>query len=165
MSDQPITSAGTIYSDPAGNTGQDRLESLISALIELRSNIAGVEQSHPSFSNDLSSLCDTVIEHLCRPEEAAPLQDLQPCGSLQPGLCNSPYLETLPEKVTTNPPDHAALPAASQSKPNFLAAIFDRAGDGMIKGLDKMGDGVIFVFEKLLSLGPRKKTRANQDPV
>ncbi|MBN1691574.1 MAG: hypothetical protein JW901_11180 [Dehalococcoidia bacterium] len=164
MSDQPITPAGITCAEPAGTPGQDRLESLIHALIELKSNIAVVEQRHPTFSNDLSSLCDIVIEYLRRPEDACPPQSPEPCISFQPEPCRT--FDYVPEAIV---PDEAlacaALIKAPQEKPNPIAAVFDRAGDGMIKGLDKMGDGIIFIFEKLLSLGPRKKNGNSQDPV
>ena len=41
--------------------------------------------------------------------------------------------------------------------------MFDRAGDYLVTGLDKMGDGVIFVFERLLSAGARKKIESPED--
>jgi hypothetical protein len=47
----------------------DSVDTLISALQELRTNISRVEEQHPLLRNDLSSLCDLVIEHLNRPEK------------------------------------------------------------------------------------------------
>lgn len=145
-------------------SGQDRLESLICALMELKSNISLVEQQHPALSNDLSSLCDLAINHLNRPEDV-PAMTVQPSTDLQP----QPLAAAAPgmgqESKTgcilngTGPDERPA------KRKNFLLSILDWAGDGMVNGLDKMGDGVIFVFEKLLSLGPQKKTGASEDPV
>jgi hypothetical protein len=70
-----------------------------------------------------------------------------------------------------NPPVSSSYIPSSElnGMPNInrhpLSSIFDRAGDYLETGLDKMGDGVIFVFEKLLSPGARKKIESPEDTV
>jgi hypothetical protein len=143
---------------------QDRLESLICALIELKSNISAVEQRHPAFSNDLSSICDLVLDHLNRPGDTLTAVDPQSCSNPQ-DQTDSPASSEIDQN---NRPavvlDHTASNETPIKKSSLLALICDRAGDYMENGLDKMGDGVIFAFGKLLSLGPQKKSGANEDP-
>jgi hypothetical protein len=140
------------------------LESLICALIELKSNISIVEQQHPALSNDLSSLCDIVLAHLNR-SDAGPLPQLPIMGA-ETLHCPpaTPFVPSLPapEDVENHVSAHESSP---QQHTNRLNSIFDRLGDYLITGLDKMGDGVIFTFEKLLSLGSQKKTGSDEDSV
>ena len=132
--------------------GQDSLESLIISLIELKSNIMRVEDEHPALGNDLSSLCDIVIDHLNRPDDDQDPSELSPQCREDPGStvsepqCNTPAYDAAVEKES--PP---------QKKNGALVVAFDWAGDHLVHGLDKMGDGVIYVFEKLISLGSQGK--------
>ncbi len=146
--------------------GQDRLESLLCALIELKSNISMVEQQHPSLNNDLSSLCDLVIDHLNRPLETTVSESTPESSNLpdEPKISTSQAVEQM-----ENPPVSSGCPPSSELnempviKRHPFSSIFDRAGDYLVTGLDKMGDGVIFVFEKLLSPGTRKKIESPED--
>lgn len=165
MTQQPSLNTGKHLQD-TNLPGQDRLESLLCALIELKSNISIVEQQHPSLNNDLSSLCDLVIDHLNRPMDTAPqestLESTNPPD--QPEISSSHTAEH-----EENPLGSSGCPPSSELngipllKRNPLSSIFDRAGDYLVTGLDKMGDGVIFVFEKLLSPGARRKTESPED--
>ena len=165
MTEQPPANTGKSLPDTY-LPGQDRLESLLCALIELKSNISVVEQQHPSLSNDLSSLCDLVIEHLNRPTDTTPLEST-PESNNQPEQTEISSSKTAEHKG--NPPESSGYPPSSElnGMPKInrhpLSSIFDRAGDYLETGLDKMGDGVIFVFEKLLSPGARKKIESPED--
>ena len=75
MTDRSSSEKGESLPD-ASLPGPDRLESLLCALIELKSSISLVEQQHPALGNDLSALCDLVLGHLavdvhelCKPME------------------------------------------------------------------------------------------------
>jgi len=165
MTQQPSLNTGKHLQD-TNLPGQDRLESLLCALIELKSNITIVEQQHPSLNNDLSSLCDLVIDHLNRPLDTIPQESAPECNNPpdQPEIASSQAAEH-----EENPPELSSCPPSSELNGipllnrNPLATIFDRAGDYLVTGLDKMGDGVIFVFEKLLSPGTRRKTESTED--
>jgi len=183
--------------------GQDKLESLLCALIELKSNISLVEQQHPALGNDLSALCDLVLDHLNRSEELTMSPRAQPeliSSHSHPDGGNLPDNPTGPASTCADkelvpliresdtsvnremqempsqdragsfnvpPDDHRTYqePGSQEThrKDNILSSIFDRAGDRLVTGLDKMGDGVIFVFEKLLSLSAQKKTEPTED--
>ncbi|OGO18459.1 MAG: hypothetical protein A2Z02_02305 [Chloroflexi bacterium RBG_16_48_7] len=146
---------------------QDRLESLLCALIELKSNISVVEQQHPSLSNDLSSLCDLVIDHLNRPPDTTALESTPESNSPQ----EQPEISSQEAVHRENPPVSSGCPPSSElsgipvKNRRGISSIFDRAGDYLETGLDKMGDGVIFVFEKLLSPGARKKIESPEDTI
>jgi hypothetical protein len=162
MTDQPTDRPGNPPPD-AARSGEDRLESLICALIELKSNISIVEQQHPSLSNDLSSLCDIVIAHLNRSDGSALPGEQSQAGE---GEMQCPPAGRTAKPLPA-PKDIENLLSADESIPNRRAnpinSLFDRAGDHLINGLDKMGDGVIYVFEKLLSLGSQKKPGPDEE--
>jgi len=99
----------------------DRRSHLISALHELKSRISGIERQHPCLRDDLSSTCDKAI---------LSLQD-DPC---------------LQGKVAEIEPAGAPSPAKAI---NPLSLFLDKAGACIINGLDKMGDGIIFLLLKI----------------
>lgn len=147
---------------PRPQPGQDSLESLIISLIELKSNIMRVEEQHPAMGCDLSSLCDIVIEHLNRPDDALPPVEtplhVQIAEASVPGRGgnDNPWHKSKPAVQTAPEAHEPGNP--KKNKANPVAAAFDRTGDYLVRGLDRMGDGVIYVFEKLISIGsPGKK--------
>jgi len=94
---------------------------MIDALHELKNNIARVEQSHPHLGNDLSSTCDRAITEL---------QEIHRRQSMTGARDTA---ETAPRTTRTNP----------------LSQIVDKTGACIISGLDRMGDGIIFIFAKI----------------
>ncbi|MFA5079391.1 MAG: hypothetical protein WC541_07900 [Dehalococcoidia bacterium] len=99
----------------------DRRRNIISALQELRSNIARIEQDHPRLGNDLSSTCQRVITEL---------EDIHP---------------PRPDAVTQE-----TIAAGSRSTAsNPLARAIDKTATCIISGLDRTGDGIIFIFSKI----------------
>ena len=99
----------------------DRRKHLIIALNQLKSNIAGIEQRHTYLGNDLSSTCDKAIL------------------SLQGSPCLQETAAAI-ERIGAPSP-------APETNPLSLAV--DKTGTHIIKGLDKMGDGIIFLFLKI----------------
>jgi len=99
----------------------DRRRHLISALHELKSRISGIEQQHPCLRDDLSSTCDKAILSL---QDDPCLQDMEP----------------LTESIS----DRSPAP-----KINPISLAIDKTATYIINGLDKMGDGIIFVFAKI----------------
>jgi hypothetical protein len=99
----------------------DRRTHLIGALNELKSNITRVEQSHTYLGNDLSSTCDKAILSL---QDNPGLQDLE-----------------LPAQSIS-----ARTPAP---KINPVSLTLDKTATYIINGLDKTGDGIIFLFVKI----------------
>jgi hypothetical protein len=156
---------------PKARPGQDRLESLVISLIELKSNITRVEDQHPVLGNDLSALCDLVILHLERPDDS--LQNKPGPAEETPKPADHQFtpeirVQVISESVAVSPPclqtaARQGTDGGTREKGNRLASIFDRAGDHLVSGLDKMGDGIIFVLEKLISVGSRDKTEASEE--
>jgi hypothetical protein len=105
----------------SADTCYDRRKHLINALHDLKSSISRVEQLHPYLRNDLSSTCDKAI---------LSLQD-SPCMQ-----------DTVASTGTISAPPRAP-------KINLLSLALDKAGTFIISGLDKMGDGIIFLFLKV----------------
>ncbi len=103
------------------NMRGDRRRRMIDALQELKNNIARIEQDHPGLGNDLSSTCERLLTEL---EKIRPLQ---------------PDVIT-PETITADSRSTASNP---------LAKVVDNAGACIISGLDRMGDGIIFVFSSI----------------
>jgi len=99
----------------------DRRKNIIGALHELKSRISSIEQQHPCLRDDLSSTCDKAI---------LSLQD-DPC---------------LQGKVDETEPAGALSPA---KRTNPLSLFLDSTGAHIISGLDKMGDGIIFLLLKI----------------
>jgi len=99
----------------------DRRKSLVNALHELKNRISSIEQQHPSLRDDLSSICDRAI---------LSLQD-------------SPTLQNAPSVIETV----SAPPPVTRTNPLSLAV--DKTGAFIISGLDRMGDGIIFIFAKI----------------
>jgi len=106
----------------SADTYYDRRKHLVSALHDLKSSISRVEQRHPYLRNDLSSTCDKAISSL---------QD-SPC--LQDTVAATETLSAPPPAPKINP----------------LSLALDRTGTFIINGLDKMGDGIIFLFLKVM---------------
>jgi hypothetical protein len=145
---------------------EDPIEALLSALHQLKANISRVEENHPRLRKDMSELCDLVITHLTRPVEdqiAAVLEGptLTTCeetAEVEEPVTVDPlisrYVEYLHHSHSPGyePPDNPPPPASFNS---FSKAV-DTTGNHLVKGLDKMGDGIIFVLEKLLSIGNSK---------
>jgi hypothetical protein len=94
---------------------------MISALQELKSNITRIEQSHPRLGNDLSSTCEKVIMEL---EEIHPLQ---------PDVITPETIKARSRSTASNP----------------LAKAIDKTAACIITGLDRTGDGIIFIFSKI----------------
>ena len=101
-------------------SSDDRRYRLIDALHELKNSIASVEQQHSFLGNDLSSTCDRAILSLR-------------AGSGPTGISTRAESSGVPQPPDTNP----------------LSLAVDRTGAHIIKGLDKMGDGIIFLFLKI----------------
>jgi hypothetical protein len=99
----------------------ERRNHLISGLNELKSNIARIEQYHIYLGNDLSSICDKAILSL---QDSPGLQDRE-----------------LPAQSIS-----ARSPAP---KINPVSQILDKCATYIINGLDKTGDGIIFLFVKI----------------
>ncbi|GEM_PF-446500 len=179
-------------SRPEGSVdaGRDRLSSMLSALNQLKSNISRIESKHPALGDELSSLCGQVIEHLNRPDEdepesvasndpeetaqpqgAPPLNAVAPVYHQETDLLPPPAgraqgsasSEGRQGGISVDPVTPAAGPNPDGHHSNPIAVAFDAAGGHLASGLDKMGDGIIFAFEKLLRLETDKKRGAGQD--
>ena len=114
-----------------------KLDGLLGALNRLKSDISCVEARHPNFGSELSSLCDTVINDL-NGLNSRNGEDRQADRNNLNLMADEPAEagEPLP------PPDQKA---------NALAAAIDKAGSHLITGLDKTGDGIIFILGKLFT--------------
>lgn len=152
---------------------EDPIEALLSALHQLRSNISRVEENHPRLRKDMSELCDLVITHLSRPLEeqiatvleSPALTTCEEAAEPEEPPAEDPlisrYLEYLHRSHSPGyePPDEPP-PSPSTGLPtlagNPFSTAVDSSGNYLIRALDRMGDGIIFAMEKLLSLGNRK---------
>ena len=114
-----------------------RLEPLLRALNRLKSDISGVEAHHPGLGNELSSLCETVIAELNsfysdnEEGQKADRDNLKVSSDKQAAI-----------------PD--LIPRVKHGANPVLSAI-DKAGGQLITGLDKAGDGIIFILGKLFA--------------
>jgi hypothetical protein len=118
-----------------------KLEALLGALHRLKSEISGVEERHPGLGNELSSLCDTVITDLNS-------RHVHDSGGQPADRGN---LNITLDKPAAGEP----LPPLNQNT-NPIAAVFDKAGSHLIAGLDKTGDGIIFLLGKLFPVSAAK---------
>jgi hypothetical protein len=114
-----------------------KLERLLKSLNRLKSDISEVESRHPGLGSELSSLCGTIIADLnsLNPPDR---QAQQPAGN-GPSVTSAEQ-EALPELAPTT---------GSAANPVF--SVIDKAGTHLIKGLDKTGDGIIFILDKLFT--------------
>ncbi|MGA2367146.1 MAG: hypothetical protein ABSF74_01025 [Dehalococcoidia bacterium] len=148
---------------------EDPVEALLSALHQLKANISRVEENHPRLRKDLSELCDLVITHVNRPVEeqiaevleGPTLSTCEETAKLEEPVTDDPlishYLEYLHRSHSPGyePPDNPPCPPQPAAVNPFSKTV-DTTGNNLIRGLDRMGDGIIFVFEKLLWPGNRK---------
>lgn len=134
MTDQPPASADISASSQQTMASQ-KLEHLLSALNRLKSDISGVEARHPGLGSELSSLCDTVIADL----NSLNYRDL--AGQ----ITDRDNLSITSERQATVP---ALIPVVKHGTNPIISAV-DKAGSYLITGLDKTGDGIIFVLEKI----------------
>jgi len=114
-----------------------KLEGLLRALNQLKSEISGVEARHTGFGSELSSLCDTVIAEL---------------DSLNSNSGEGRQAERDNINITIDNPAATGepLPPLKQNV-NPISSVVDKAGSHLITGLDKTGDGIIFILEKLFT--------------
>ena len=145
MTDQPTAFAETAASSQHYLASQ-KLDHLLRAINQLKSEISGVEARYPGFGSELSSLCDTVI---------ADLNSLNSHNS--EGLQADRDNPDVASAKQTAVPD---LIPAPRHDTNPLLLVIDKAGSHLITGLDKTGDGIIFLLGKLFtSRVPKAKSR------
>ena len=149
MTQQPPAFAETTASSQHHPASQ-KLEGLLNALNQLKSDISGVEARHPGFGSELSSLCDTVI---------ADLNSLNSHNreGLQADRDN-------PDVASANQTAVPELIPAPKHDTNPVLLVIDKAGSHLITGLDKTGDGIIFLLGKLFtSRVPKAKSRTTAE--
>lgn len=134
---------------PVASPENDRLETFRAAVFELNYNISHIEKKYPFLGTELSSICQATISRLASPSAT---EITQP-------VVEMPCTHRIEEPVSI---DHAGLhgndiPVAAANAGNRVAYSIDAAGGFLVTGLDKMGDGIIMVFAKLLSLGARDR--------
>jgi hypothetical protein len=136
MTEQPPDFTGTAEPGQQHPASQ-RLERLLRSLNRLKSDISDVEARHHRFGSELSSLCDTVI---------ADLNSLNSQNSAGQ-QADRDNLNVNLDKETAMP---ELVPTAKHNTNPILWAI-DKAGSHLITGLDKTGDGIIFILGKLFT--------------
>jgi hypothetical protein len=136
MTEQPPAFPETTASSQRYPASQ-KLESLLSALNRLKSDISGVEARHPGFGSELSSLCDTVI---------ADLDNLN-SRIKENQQADRNNLNVTSDKETATP----GLTPTTKHNANPVLSVIDKAGAHLITGLDKTGDGIIFILGKLFA--------------
>jgi hypothetical protein len=127
---------------------RDRIDSFLSALREFKTRLSAIESEHPFLRNDFSSACDEAISRLSSPVSLPENISPYPCGEPEDGF-------TFDERELYDSivKENALEPRANQQHPNPVVVALDRTGGYLVLGLDKMGDGIITVFESLLKLG------------
>jgi hypothetical protein len=136
MTEQPPISAAKT---PTGRPDLNSLrpEHLLSALNRLKSDISGVEARHPGLGSELSSLCEMAIAELDSRDSRR--EDARQAGRDNPGV------------ATVEPADMPELAPTDRHKSNAVVSAIDKAGSHLITGLEKTGDGIIFVLGKLFA--------------
>jgi hypothetical protein len=140
MTEQPPALAESTALTQRHQTSQ-KLEALLGALNRLKSEISGVEERHPGFGNELSSLCDTIITDL----NSLNAHD-SGCQPADRGNLN----------ITIDKPAAGEPPPPLNQNANPVAAVIDKAGSHLITGLEKTGDGIIFLLGKLFPVSAAK---------
>ena len=136
MTDQPPPFAEKTALNQTHLTSQ-KLEGLLRALNQLKSEISSVEDRHPGFGSELSSLCNTVIADL---------------NSLNSHNGEGQQADRNDLNITIDKPAVSGeLPPPFKQNTNPISAAIDKAGNHLIKGLDKTGDGIIFILGKLFT--------------
>jgi hypothetical protein len=154
-----------IQDAPEACAENDRLENFRSAVFELKYTISHIEKKYPFLGNELSSLCEETISRLSWPADAGISPEAMGPASLPPPAAAADITAHAASAEVPLTAEAPALPVI-EVKPvlnnngNRVAYSLDAAGGILVKGLDKMGDGIIIVFEKLLSLG----TRGRKEP-
>lgn len=121
-----------------------RPEHLLSALNRLKSDISSVEARHPGLGSELSSICEMAIAELNS-------RDAHREDARQASRDN-------PDVATVEPADMPESAPTDRHKSNPVVSAIDKAGSHLITGLDKTGDGIIFVLGKLFA---NRLTKAN----
>jgi hypothetical protein len=140
--------------------GNNRLENFLSALFELKYNISHIEKKYPFLGTELSSLCEDTISRLSRPctSEMPPVV-MEASLPLPVEAADIPFpmasAAEMPVSTLQAGPPVIERPMTAARTNNPVAYSLDAAGGILVSGLDKMGDGIILAFEKLLSLGPK----------
>ena len=134
MTDQPTAFAETAASSQHYLASQ-KLDHLLRAINQLKSEISGVEARYPGFGSELSSLCDTVIADLNSRNTQNSVGQQADRDNLNINLDKE---KAMPELIPT-----------AKHNANPLSSVIDKAGSHLITGLDKTGDGIIFILGKL----------------
>ncbi len=135
MTEQPPTCAEKTASSRR-HLASPKLEHLLRALNQLKSDISGVEARHPGFGSELSSLCDTLIADLNRHD----LHNREGQQADRDNLNATIDKQIMPELIPT-----------AKYHTNPIISAIDKAGSHLITGLDKTGDGIIFILGKLFT--------------
>jgi hypothetical protein len=144
MTEQPPAFAeGTALTQR--HQASQKLEGLLGALNRLKSEISGVEERHPGFGNELSALCNTVITDL---------------NSLNAHNSGGQQADRDNLTIATGKPAAGEPPPLNQNT-NPIALVIDKAGSHLIAGLDKTGDGIIFLLGKLFPVSAAKADSGN----
>jgi len=132
------------------DTDQGKPEILLFALQELRYEISCIEQKHQFLGTDFTSLCDDAISRL---QTHSPLYCADPSGHHEKSENMS--LREMEQRINSPniQPGKPVILASTINHRNLLTSAFDSAGHYLEFGLDKMGDGIIFVFEHMLKIG------------
>jgi hypothetical protein len=96
-----------------------------------------VEARHPGFGSELSSICDTVIADLINLKQTD--REIQQAAQSDLNVTQGKQAAILDPVPTAK---HGA---------NRVSSVVDKAGNHLIKGLDKTGDGIIFILGKLFA--------------
>jgi len=134
--------------DRTATHDQGRIDFILSALREFKTRLSAIEAEHPFLHNDFSSACDDAISCLISPVSLPENTSMPSCGEPEDGFKfdERELYDSLVKGKALEPP-------ANQRHPNHVVHALDRAGGYLVLGLDKMGDGIIIVFESLLKLG------------
>ena len=123
---------------------------------ELRSKLSDIETQHPTLCHDFTALCDDAMSRL---NSTISLQATPSKHHSEDAIfANRGEEQRHPDDL---PDALAPVNKNSHLYTNPVSRAFDTAGEHIITGLDKMGDGVIILFESLLKLGNPKSGKRN----
>jgi hypothetical protein len=144
-----------ILPDDIGPATQDRLENFLSALFELKYNISNIEKKYPFLGSELSALCDQTLSQLSsitaaedpsirgRLDEAAAVTT----ENINPKSMESDMKHPLPPSIS--PVEETAEAHHMHRRVNPFIHWLDLAGGCIVTGLDRMGDFIISIMEKI----------------
>lgn len=162
-----------VFLDNIDPAAQDRLENFLSALFELKYNISNIEKKYPFLGSELSSLCDQALSQLSdiaagkdqsTPGQSDEVQEIIAENTNPKSQEISPECP-FPSQIFSSVEETTRAHRVCRRTNPFVYWL-DLTGGYLVTALDRMGDFIISIMEKILSVEPetgeKRPKRENQ---